>query len=301
EAFRPQILRHLPDETLALISGQNLAQVWSSLGQIQPISIGGLQVDPSQWLNMLAAQVDLEWPSLLPKTGEFALARLPAGEPDPSWLLVSEIPEPLAASLEDAVQAQGWQVVSIPMTQGTATAWAKPVKQEGSESDFLSAPQPTQSTHRSKAPILAASETKVSAFSVSQSPLAEAIPDNLEGIPEPPPLLAQVYHVDRNGYCYLASSLAVLEAALQDPPLSAERSWRKLVSPLPHRNLGYGYTSLGSLLGFAEFPLWKEIKGSRLASTRVVFTTTALTAAAAPYPDQGRWITQAGKLFWQWY
>lgn len=307
EAFRPQILKHLPDETLALISGQNLAQVWSSLGQIQPLSIGslGLQVDPGQWLTALATQVDLEWQPLLPKRGEFALARLGSptgkGDPDPSWLLVSEIPAESSTTLEEAVQAQGWQVVSIPMAQGTATAWAKPVKQEGAEPDSPAASQSTQSTHRSEAPILAVSEPEVSAFSAGQSSLAEAIPDNLEGIPEPPPLLAQVYHVDRNGYCYLASSLAVLEAALQDPPLSAERSWRKLVSPLPHRNLGYGYTSLGSLLGFAELPFLKEFKGARLASTRVVFTTTALSAAAAPYPDQGGWITQVGKLFWQWY
>ncbi|MGQ9838391.1 MAG: DUF3352 domain-containing protein [Cyanobacteriota bacterium] len=314
EAFRPQIFKHLPSKTLALISGHNMAQVWSSLGQIQPFSIAGIQVDPGQWLNRLASQVDLEWPLLLPKTGEFALAYLgsPTREPDPSWLLVSEIPKEagptLGTTLEDAVQAQGWQVVSIPMTQGTAMAWVKPLQQEGSESDSLSSPQSTQSTHRFSAPILTASELGVSAFSmgsVGQSPgrslLAAVIPDNRERIPEPASLLAQVYHVDQNGYCYLASSLAALEAALQDPPLSAERSWRKLVSLLPHRNLGYGYTSLGSLLEFAEFPFWQEIKGSQLASTRVVFTTTALTTAAAPYPDQGRWITQVGQLFWQWY
>ncbi|MCF2969795.1 DUF3352 domain-containing protein [Synechococcus sp. Nb3U1] len=305
EAFRPQIFKHLPDETSALISGQNLAEVWSSLGQIQPISVGpiGLQVDPGQWLNTLASQVDLDWQPLLPKTGEFALARLGSligsGEPDPSWLLVSEVPEPLGAPLEDAVQVQGWRVVSIPMAQGTATAWAKPVEQDVAEPDSPAAPQSTQSIHRSEAPILAASATEVSAFSASQPYFAEAIPD--KGIPEPPPLMPQVYHVDRNGYCYLASSLSVLEAALQDPPLSAEWSWRKLVSPLPHRTLGYGYASLGSLLGFEELPLWKTPEGSELAATRVVFATTALTASAAPYPDQGRWITQVGKLFWQWY
>ncbi|MEN9210872.1 MAG: DUF3352 domain-containing protein, partial [Thermostichus sp. DG02_2_bins_29] len=299
QAFRPQILKHLPDETLALISGQNLAQVWGSLAQIQPITIAplGLQVDPAGWLNTFASRLELDWQLLLPKTGEFALVHLPAGERDPSWLLVSEVPEPAGTSLEEVVQAQGWQVVSIPIAEGTATAWAKPMQQEGTQPDAV--PQPTQSIPSSRVPVLATSERVASAFAVNRFPLAEAIPDNLEGIPEPPPLVAQIYHVERDGYSYLASSLAALEAALQDPPLSAERSWRRLVSPLPHRNLGYGYTSLG--VDFAEFPLWKEVKGSRLASTRVVFTTTAITAAAAPYPDQGRWITQTGKLFWQWY
>ncbi|MEN9223002.1 MAG: DUF3352 domain-containing protein, partial [Thermostichus sp. BF3_bins_97] len=79
EAFRPQIIQHLPDETLALISGQNLASVWQSLGQIEPIRTYpiGLQVDPGQWLNHLQSQVDLDWRRLLPKTGEFAFALLP--------------------------------------------------------------------------------------------------------------------------------------------------------------------------------------------------------------------------------
>ncbi len=309
EAFRPQIPQHLPArvggmesfEPLAFISGQNLASVWQSLGQIEPINTVGLQVDPGQWLKRLQSQVELDWQQLLPKTGEFAFALLPSpigsSNRDPAWLLVSEVQA--GSSLEEAVQAQGWQVVSIPFAKGAATAWAKPVEQNGAEPD--SRPAPTQSTHRSEAPILAASATEVSAFSAApsagQSHLAEAIPDSLEGIPEPPPLVAQVYHIDRNGYCYLASSLATLEAALQDPPLSADRTWRKLVAPLPHRNLGYGYGSLGFLLE-SGLP---NLKGARWSSTRFALTTTALTVSEAPYPDQGQWITQEGKLFWQWY
>lgn len=43
---------------------------------------------------------------------------------------------------------------------------------------------------------------------------AEALPQTLPGIPLP----AQVYHADRKGYSYLASSLGALETALADPP-----------------------------------------------------------------------------------
>ncbi len=283
-AFRPQVLKHLPDETVAFLSGQNLAQLWTSLGQIQPISIAGIQVDPSRWLQTLSQQVGLDWQSLLPPRGEFALAWL--GE---SWLLVSELPKEANTSLEEAVQAQGWQVVSIPTSKGPAMAWAKPLQQTGSEPGTLSTPHPTQSHPRLQAPLLAAAEWTENAF----SPLLTAA--------KSPPLLAQIYHADRKGYAYLASSLAGLEAALQDPPLSADRGWRQLASPLPHRNLGYGYTTLGSLLGFVEAPFGKAIQGSRLAATRVALATTALTEAAAPYPDRGRWITQTGKLFWQWW
>ncbi|MEN9261905.1 MAG: DUF3352 domain-containing protein [Thermostichus sp. HHBFW_bins_43] len=320
EAFRPQILKHLPDEALALISGQNLASVWRSLGQIQPIDtapIGSL-VDPGQWLNRLQSQVDLDWQRLLPETGEFAFALLPnptgspPGDRDPAWLLVSELRDNSGSSLEEAVQAQGWQVVSIPLAKGSAMAWAKPWGQDQQQTPSAAETQPTHSTHRPEVPILAALDTAIAAdspdsltFSKSAEQ-AETIPESLEGIPEPPGLLAQVYHIDHKGYCYLASSLRALESALQDPPLSADRAWRRLVAPLPHRNLGYGYGSLGALL-----EVWlPNLKGSRLASTRFALTTTALSVSEAPYPalaaqgsehHRGRWLTQEGKLFWQWY
>jgi hypothetical protein len=319
EAFRPQITQHLPHlparvgetesfETLAFISGQNLASVWQSLGQIEPISTVGLQVDPGQWLKRLQSQVELDWQQLLPRTGEFAFALLssPTGssDRDPAWLLVSEVqagtdPGSLS-SLEEAVQAQGWQVFSIPLAKGSATAWAKPLERNQVEVDAAAETHPTHSAHRPEAPILAALDISVSAYSPDSADYSgpsewPKLGQTIPGIPAES--VAQVYHIDHKGYCYLASSLAALEAALQDPPLSADRTWRKLVAPLPHRNLGYGYGSLGFLLE-SGLP---NLQKTRWSSTRFALTTTALTVSEAPYPDRGRWITQEGKLFWQWY
>ncbi|HIK20080.1 MAG TPA: DUF3352 domain-containing protein [Synechococcus sp. M44_DOE_062] len=315
EAFRPQILQHLPDETLALVSGNHLASVWQSLGQIQPLNLLGLRVDPGQWRQRLQSQVALDWQHLLPEGGEFAFALLP-GDGDPAWLWVGKMPdEPVATAgrspfrvsvaeqyfdLDERVRAQGWQVVSLATKRGTATAWIQPTA--GETGSLPSEPQPVatagrspyRSTHRPEIPVLAGEPLEVSGKGGSPSlQVAEALPQSPPGIPLP----AQVYHADRKGYSYLASSLAALEAALTDPPLGADRAWRKLVAPLPHRNLGYGYGSLGFLLE-RELP---KLKGSRWSSTRFAFATTALTVSEAPYPDQGRQITQMGKLFWQWY
>ncbi|MFS8867770.1 DUF3352 domain-containing protein [Synechococcus sp. H65.1] len=244
EAFRPQVIGHLPDETLALVSGGNWGTLWQSLGQMQPLSLLGLQLDPGQWLQRLPLPVELAWQHLLPERGEFAFAFLPTDE-GPAWLWVGEMPD--APTLDQRAIAQGWQVVSLSTKHGPVTAWSKPA--------------------------------------------AEAVPQALLAS-----LSAQVYHADRAGYSYLASSLAALEAALADPPLSAARTWRRLVAPLPHRNLGYGYGSLDLLETWLP-----QLSGSRWSSTRLAFATTALRLSEAPYPDRGRWLLQRGKLFWQWY
>ncbi|MFS8883921.1 DUF3352 domain-containing protein [Synechococcus sp. R55.3] len=309
EAFRPQILQHLPDETLALVSGENLASVWQSLGQIQPLNPLGLRVDPGQWRQRLQSQVALDWQHLLPEGGEFAFALLP-GDGDPAWLWVGKLPDESSFDLDERARAQGWQVVSLATKRGTATAWAQPTTPAGETESLPSEPPPVatagrsphRSTHRPEIPVLAGERLEVSGKGGSLPlPAAEALPQSPSGIPLP----AQVYHADRKGYSYLASSLAALEAALADPPLGADRAWRKLVAPLPHRNLGYGYGSLGLLLE-SELPdpvasAARSAKGSRWASTRFAFATTAFTVSEAPYPDQGRQITQMGKLFWQWY
>ena len=274
EAFRPEIIQHLPDETLALVSGAHLASVWQSLGQIRPLSPLGWRVDPGQWLQRLQSQVKLDWQRLLPERGEFAFALLP-GDRDPAWLWVGKMPDEPGSDLDERARAQGWQVVSLPMQRGTATAWAQPKPL-----------QPSRSA--SGAEIPGGGPPEVSG---EEGALSEALPQTPPGIP----LLAQVYHADHKGYSYLASSLAALEAALADPPLAADRAWRKVVAPLPHRNLGYGYGSLGLLL---ESTL---LKGSRWSSTRFAFATTALTVSEAPYPERGHQITQMGKLVWQWY
>ncbi|MFS8900541.1 DUF3352 domain-containing protein [Synechococcus sp. H60.2] len=287
ETFRPQVIRHLPDETLALISGKNWAALWQSLGQMQPLSLFGLRLDPGQWLQQLQSQVELDWQHVLPERGEFALAFLPT-DGELAWLWVGEMPD--APTLDERAIAQGWQVVSIATKRGTTTAWSKPVAQPQ--------PQPSHSTPREDIPLLAAKLLQVSGGGGSpQLQAAEALPQALPAIPGASPLLAQVYHTDREGYAYLASSLAALEAALADPPLSADRAWRRLVAPLPHRNLGYGYGSLG-VLPETWLP---QLQGSRWSSTRLAFATTALTLSEAPYPDRGRWLLQRGKLFWQWY
>ncbi len=287
KAFHPQVIRHLPDETLALISGQNWANLWQSLGQMQPLSLFGLRLDPGQWLQQLQLQVELDWQHLLPERGEFALAFLPT-DGELAWLWVGEMPD--APTLDERAIAQGWQVVSIATKHGTATAWSKPAAQLQ--------PQPSHSTPREDIPLLAGGLLQVSGRGGSpRVQAAEALPQALPAIPEASPLSAQVYHTDREGYSYLASSLAALEAALADPPLSADRAWRSLVAPLPHRNLGYGYGSLG-VLPETWLP---QLQGSRWSSTRLAFAITALTLSEAPYPDRGHWLTQMGKLFWQWY
>jgi hypothetical protein len=313
EAFRPQILQHLPDKTLALISGENLVSVWQSLGQIQPLNPLGLRVDPGQWLQRLQSQVALDWQRLLPERGEFAFALLP-GDGDPAWLWVGKLPDESVATagrspyfdLDERARAQGWQVISLATKRGTATAWAKPTIPAGGQSEpqpvATAGRSPYRSIHRPEIPVLAGEPLEVSGKGGSASlQAAEALPQTLPGIPLP----AQVYHADRKGYSYLASSLGALETALADPPLSANRAWRKLVASLPHRNLGYGYGSLGLLLE-SELPdpvasAARSAKGSRWSSTRFAFATTAFTVSEAPYPDQGRQITQMGKLFWEWY
>lgn len=325
EAFRPQILQHLPDKTLALISGENLVSVWQSLGQIQPLNPLGLRVDPGQWLQRLQSQVALDWQRLLPERGEFAFALLP-GDGDPAWLWVGKLPDESVATagrspyfdLDERARAQGWQVISLATKRGTATAWAQPTTPAGETESLPSEPPPVatagrspyRSIHRPEIPVLAGEPLEVSGKGGSASlQAAEALPQSrqrrgaltLPGIPLP----AQVYHADRKGYSYLASSLGALETALADPPLSANRAWRKLVASLPHRNLGYGYGSLGLLLE-SELPdpvasAARSAKGSRWSSTRFAFATTALAVSEAPYPDRGCQITQMGKLFWEWY
>jgi len=235
-------------------------------------------VDPGQWLQRLQSQVTLDWQRLLPERGEFAFALLP-GDRDPAWLWVGKMPDEPSSDLDERARAQGWQVVSLPMQRGTATAWAQPMPSESLQPES----QPSRSASGAEIPGLAGGSLEVSG--------EEALPQTPPGIP----LLAQVCHADHKGYSYLASSLAALEAALADPPLAADRAWRKLVAPLPHRNLGYGYGSLGLLLE-STLP-----KGSRWSSTRFAFATTALMVSEAPYPDRGRQITQMGKLVWQWY
>ncbi len=282
EAFRPQVIRHLPDETLALVSGQNWAALRQSLGQMQPLNLFGLRLDPSQWLQRLQPQLELDWQQLLPERGEFAFAFLPPEE-EPAWLWVGKMPD--APTLDERAIAQGWQVVAVATKHGPATIWTRPAAQPQ--------PQLSHSTPRENIPLLALLQVSGKG-DLPPLPAAEALPQTLPAISQVSPLSAQVYHADREGYSYLASSLAALEAALSDPPLSADRAWRRLVAPLPHRNLGYGYASLGWLLK-------SQALGSRWSSTRLAFATTALRLSEAPYPDRGRWLTQMGKLFWQWY